>query len=120
MRSPTLPRVAFIAWTLLVWTSRIRNVLADDDLSTAGRAWRVGAAVLFVVLGAAYAVAWRRSSPRVDTLLAVLVAWTIGWWSIRGIGILLDDHDVGFKVVHTVLMVISIGLAMWAWRVRRQ
>ena len=30
----------------------------------------------------------------------------------------LDNHDVGFKVVHTILMVVSIGVAMWAWRRR--
>jgi hypothetical protein len=43
---------------------------------------------------------------------------SVGYWLVRGTGILVADHDVGFKVVHTVLMVISIVLAMWAWRRR--
>ena len=44
------------------------------------------------------------------------MVWTVGWWTIRGVGILLDgNHETGFKVVHTVLMVVSIALAMWAW-----
>lgn len=118
MRSPVLPRLVLIGWTLFVWTSRIRNVLADEDLSTTGRTWRIGAAVLFIVLAGAYAISLRRSVSWGRSALAALVLWTVGWWSIRGIGILLDDHPADFKVVHTVLMVISIGLAMWAWQSR--
>lgn len=106
-----LPLILLVVWTLLVWSSRIRNVLQDDDLSGFGTAWRLGAAALFLVLAVAAAV-------RTRPWLAVLVAWTVGWWLVRGIGILVDDHDVGFKVVHTVLMVVSIGLAMWAWQRR--
>ena len=108
-----LPVLAFLVWTLLVWTSRIRNVLADDDLTTGGRTWRLAAAIAFVLLGVATAVEWRRG--RLGRVLAVLVGWTVVWWSVRGIGIIVDDHDLGFTVVHTVLMVVSIGLAMWAW-----
>lgn len=109
-----LPVVAFLVWTVVVWASRIRNVLADDDLTGGGRAWRLAAAIAFVVLGVATAVEWRRGS-RFVAVLAVLVLWTVSWWSVRGVGIIVDDHDLGFTVVHTVLMVISIGLAMWAW-----
>ena len=105
-----------VAWTLLVWIGRIRNVLADDELSGGGRAWRLGAALLFVLLASAVFVARRRSSAQAAGLLAGLVVWTIGWWSVRGIGILLDgSHDAGFKVVHTVLMIVSIAVAVWAW-----
>ena len=118
MRSLVLPRLLLIGWTLLVWTSRIRNVVADEDLSTGGRTWRIGAAVVFIGLAGAYAVSLRWSVSWGRSVLAALVVWTVGWWSIRGIGILLDDHDVGFKVIHTVLMAISIGLAMWAWQAR--
>lgn len=120
MRSLVHPRLLLIGWTVLVWTSRTRNVVGDEDLTTAGRTWRIGAAVLFVVLALVYAVALRRASPWGRSALAVLVIWTVGWWSIRGIGILLDDHGVGFKVIHTLLMVVSIGLAMWAWRARER
>ena len=107
---------ALLAWTLLVWVGRIRNVVADDDLSGFAFVWRLGAAVVFVVLALVVLVARLRRSPRAGALLAGLVAFTIGWWSIRGIGILLDPaHAIGFKIVHTVLMVGSIALAMWAW-----
>ena len=43
---------------------------------------------------------------------------SVGFWFVRGVGIIADDHTLGFTVVHTVLMVVSIGLAGWAWVVR--
>ena len=43
-------------------------------------------------------------------------AWTLGFWVVRGGGILLDDHDAAFKAIHSALMVVSIGLAMWVWQ----
>ncbi|GJM37396.1 MAG: hypothetical protein DHS20C19_07630 [Acidimicrobiales bacterium] len=106
--------LAFLTWTVLVWTSRIRNVLADDDLSAGGTTLRLVAAAAFVLLGVLVALQWRRGG-RLDRILAVLVLWTVVWWSVRGIGIIVDDHELGFTIVHTILGVVSIGLAMWAW-----
>lgn len=115
MRS-RLPVLAFLAWTFFVWASRVRLILSDDGLSDAGRAWRLGVAGLFVAFAVVVLVARQRRSIRSTALLGGLVVWTTGWWSVRGIGILVDgNHAVGFKVVHTVLMIASIGLAMWAW-----
>ena len=39
---------------------------------------------------------------------------------VRGGGLLFGDHDVGFKVVHTVLALASIGLAGALHRVDRE
>ena len=36
-----------------------------------------------------------------------------GVWLVRGTGIALGDRALGFKVVHTVLALVSIGLAGW-------
>ena len=47
------------------------------------------------------------------------MGWTVLVWTVRGGGILLDDHEVGFKVVHTVLAVCSIGLAVWCGQLLR-
>ena len=113
-----LPLLSLVGWTLFVWVTRMNNIVQDDDLSAGGMAWRLGAAAFFVALAVALLVATRRSPARVNAVLGVFVVWTIGWWSIRGVGILVDNHDVGFKVVHTILMVVSIGVAMWAWRRR--
>lgn len=103
-------------WTVFLWGSRIRNVLVDEDLSTIGQAWRLGVAGLFIVLGVVTLWAWRRRDEpvRFARVLGVLVVWTIGFWIVRGGGILIDDHTAGFKAIHTVLMAISIGLAVWA------
>jgi peptidoglycan/LPS O-acetylase OafA/YrhL len=111
-----LPVLSFLGWTFLVWVSRIRNIIEDDKLTSGGQAWRLAAAGVFVAFAVAVFTARRRRSSRATLLLGALAVWTTGWWSIRGVGILLDDnHEAGFKVVHTILMIVSIGLAMWAW-----
>lgn len=98
-----------IAWTVFLWLSRLRNVLNDNDLSSGGRAIRVGVVVIFVALAAAAAVAVRRRQSKV---LVLFVTWTVGYWLVRGIGILIDgDHSWRFKGVHAVLMVISLTLS---------
>ncbi len=43
-------------------------------------------------------------------------AWTVAVWVVRIPMIALDDRSVGFKVVHAVLGLISIGLAAVVWR----
>lgn len=115
---PRTPLFALVGWTVFLWISRLRNVLVDDDLSAGGTAWRVAVVVIFVAMAAAVFWAWRRGpmpSDRLVALVRVLGAWTIGFWIIRGGGIIIDDHDLGFTVVHTALMVTSISLAVWAW-----
>ena len=110
--------VAFGAWTLFVWGTRIDNILGQDDLTTAGRAARLALALSFTVLAVALlAAAWRsraqrRDLTRVEVLVvAVGAVWTTGVWVVRGIGIAVGDHPGGFIAVHTALAVVSIGLA---------
>ena len=100
---------ALVGWTIFLWSSRLRNVLGNDELDDWGVTWRVAVVVVFVVL--AVLAATGRAIP-------VLVWWTVGYWLVRGGGILLDDHDAGFKAIHTALMVVSISAAMWVWRTR--
>ena len=107
-----------VAWTAFVWISRLRNVLGNDDLSSAAELWRIAVVVVFVALAGGALWAWRSRDDepgRSRWPLRVLCVWTVGFWTVRGVGIVLDDHTVGFTVVHTVLMAISIGLAVWAW-----
>ena len=42
--------------------------------------------------------------------------WTIAVWALRTPFILVHDHPAGFKIVHTVLAVVSIVLAISAQR----
>ena len=88
---------AFLGWTVFVWIGRIRN------------GGSVLLAASFLVL-AALAI-WRRRP-----FVTVLAAWTVGVWAIRTPFILVHDHPVAFKVVHTVLATVSIALAISAQR----
>lgn len=113
--------VAFATWTLLVWGGRLRNIAADDGLDGAGLALRIALASVFVVAGAAVALLlWRtnrRPTPGVGAVVRPLALFTTVVWLVRGGGIVLDSsHAAGFKVVHTVLAVVSIGLAVLADR----
>ena len=108
-------------WTFLVWTTRIANIWRDADLDTGERWGRTVLALSFTVLAVAVAVAlWRRLATGPVVAVGALAAWTIAVWVVRDIGILAADHDLGFKVVHTVLAVVSIVLAVLAWRETRR
>lgn len=115
-----------IGWTLFLWLSRLRNVVSNDELTSSGRAIRIGVVVIFVVLAGLTAVAVRqlRKAPTSagwqSKMIGLFVAWTAGYWLIRGIGILIDgDYSVGFKAVHTVLMAVSLTLAFLTARSER-
>ena len=108
--------LALAAWSLLVWTARIRNIWSDDELSS-GEQWsRTVLALSFTVLALAvvYAVvrrsAWRRS------IVLVLAGWTVAVWVVRSIGIATADHDGAFIAVHLVLALISAALSALAIR----
>jgi hypothetical protein len=112
---------ALIAWTFLVWTTRIANIWRDADLGTGERWGRTLLALSFTVLAIAAGVAlWRRLLQATVVAVGALAAWTIAVWVVRGFGILVGDHDLGFKAVHTILAVVSVALAVLAWRETRR
>jgi hypothetical protein len=110
--------VALLAWTVLVWSSRIRNVLGNEELDAGGRTVRLLVVAVFLGLAAVVVARWRR--PDRGRWVAVLCAWTAGLWIVQMVGILLDDHDAGFVAIHAVLAAVSIGLAAAAWRAVRR
>ena len=60
-----------------------------------------------------------------STLLLAAAAWTIWVWTTRIWNIVNDPaHDAAFKVVHSLLALISIAfavaLAVVGWRMRRE
>ncbi len=109
------PALALSAWTFLVWTTRIRNIWTDDDLTTPGQVWRTALACVFTVFAVGVVVLWRRNRDAA-TWVRAFAAWTIGVWAIRAVQIGMADHGVAFKVVHTVLAIVSTVLALWADR----
>lgn len=95
-RTPAL--YAFVAWTLFVWAVRIKN--ADGSVGA------VVVSLTFIVPAIAALV-------RPAVVLRPLVAWTVVVWLLRIGDIVVDgDHGVAFKVVHTVLGVVSIALGI--------
>jgi hypothetical protein len=113
--------LALVAWTFFVWTTRIANIWRDAALDTGEKVGRTGLALSFTLLGVAVVVTlWRRLPQASVVAVGALAAWTVGVWVVRDVRIVLADHEVGFKVVHTVLAIVSIVLAVLAWQeVRR-
>ncbi|MEM7339187.1 MAG: hypothetical protein AAF467_11095 [Actinomycetota bacterium] len=123
-----VPVLALITWTAIVWTSRIRNVLANDELTDVGRTGRIMLASSFLALALApipAIVAYLRSpadrlASRLGALrglATVLAGWTIAVWVVRGLMIGFGDWSVAFKLIHSALAATSIGLGAWvlAW-----
>lgn len=54
-------------------------------------------------------------------VLRAFAVWTVWVWATRIWNILGDDdRSVGFKVVHTVLAVVSVGFAVVTWGIVRR
>jgi len=108
--------VALVIWSLLVWTTRIRNIWSDDELSTADQWWRTALAMSFTLLALVVGVALYLRSTWQRPVVLALAVWTIGVWVVRSIGIATAEHDGAFVAVHLVLATVSIGLAVLAAR----
>lgn len=116
------PAVALSAFTLLVWTTRIRNIWTDDSLSTAGQVARTALSLSFTAFAVATLVLWWRARTSSDLpssasiVVRAFAAWTIGVWAVRAVQIASADHGAAFVAVHTALAVASTVLAVWAAR----
>jgi hypothetical protein len=112
------PVVALLVWTALVWLSRIRNILGNEDLDGGQKLVRLLIVAVFLGLAAMVVASWRR--PARALWVKALSAWTIGLWTVQMVGILFDDHGVGFVLIHAALAAVSITLAGLAWRSQRR
>jgi len=117
------PILAFAAWSAYVWITRISNAWgpASEETTSAKVISTVSAGVLLVAVLATVAILVRartRGFVAAEVLvLRVFVGLTVAVWAVRVPQILLDgEHNVGFKVVHTALAVISVGLGVLTWR----
>ena len=113
-------RLASFLWvfagsTLLVWITRIYNLFEDNEISNAQRIWSLLVAAIF--LSAALAVikilvgSWRDRNIKNSRLITAFCIWTITFWIVRSVGILIADHGTGFKIVHACLAIVFILLA---------
>lgn len=112
MSTPSRPAtIALVAWTLLVWTTRIGNIWGDDALSDGEKWGRTGLALSFTALAAVVAVGlWKRTGWLRPAILG-LAGWTVSVWAVRSVGIATGDHSAAFITVHLVLAVVSLALS---------
>ena len=115
LRRPSVLVVVFVAWTAFVWSTRIRNLLGDDDASTPTKVWGTTTSLVLLGLAAAVLVALLTRRAWFRPALRLLGGLTVVVWLVRGADIVVDDHGLGFTVVHLVLAVISIALAVATW-----
>tara|TARA_Y100001970_G_C13937750_1_gene701556 strand:+ start:345 stop:710 length:366 start_codon:yes stop_codon:yes gene_type:complete len=105
-----------LIWTLLVWISRGRNVLINDELTAQGLIIRLAIVIIFLTLAAIVLIQGLLKTD-IKGPLAFLAAWSIAYWLIRGGDILIDSQwSIGFKAIHTVLMFGTFALVALALR----
>ena len=110
VRRNALVPAALAGWTVFIWGTRVRNIARDG-----GGGLSLLVALGMVALAALVAVALvRDGTPR--WAVPALAAATVAAWAVRVPVILLGDHGTAFKVVHTVLAVVSVALAVAALR----
>ena len=112
-----------VAVTVVVWVVRVVNVFGDDSLSGSARLWRLLVAGCFLVFaGLAVAVLsgrWAGHRLGSTRLVAMFCLWTMVFWAVRSIGILLGDYDTEFTLVHVLLALVSVGIAFPVYRLDR-
>ena len=117
MSSPRPPIVvALVAWTALVWTTRIGNIWRDHALDTGDKVGRTALALSFTALAVAVLIALVRRARWLATAVGALAGWTTAVWIVRSVGIATGDHEAAFIAVHLGLAVVSIGLSAAAVR----
>ena len=112
-----------VAVTVVVWVVRVVNVFGDDSLSGSARLWRLLIAGCFLSFaGLAVAVLsgrWAGHRLGSTRLVAMFCLWTMVFWAVRSIGILLGDYDTEFTLVHVLLALVSVGVAFPVYRLDR-
>ncbi|HEY9555208.1 MAG TPA: hypothetical protein VIR58_00655 [Acidimicrobiales bacterium] len=117
MSTPRLPAtLALVAWTFLVWTTRINNIVADDSLDSGETAARLALSLSFTVLVVAVGWAYSKRAAWLRPATFALAGWTTAVWAVRAVGIAFADHDAAFIAVHLVLAVVSVAIAGLAVR----
>ena len=109
--------------TLLVWIIRIYNLLNDNEISNGERIWTLLVAATFLL--AAMAVVkvlvgdWRDRNILNFLLVPAFCIWTATFWIVRSVGILISDHEAGFKIVHVLLATGFILLSLFVNRLKK-
>ena len=99
-----------VIWTLLLWTSRIKNILENSDLTYIAVAIRVLVALIFLLLALLTLRSFLRKKES-QVWLTTLCVWSLAYWPVRGGLIVMDsNYSFGFKAVHSGLIIVTLGL----------
>tara|TARA_Y100000817_G_scaffold11802_2_gene9267 strand:+ start:1406 stop:1792 length:387 start_codon:yes stop_codon:yes gene_type:complete len=106
----------FAGSTLLVWIIRVYNLFEDNEISNGERVWSLLVSTVFL-LGAIAVIkilvgSWRDRNIKKSRLITAFCIWTVTFWIVRSVGILIADHGAGFKIVHACLAIVFILLAL--------
>lgn len=112
----------FVAWTSYVWVSRIVNAWGSSTESTGDKVVSTVLSGLLLALAIGGVVVLVRTwkaplAVGAARFLEVFCGVTVVVWVVRAGQIALSDREIGFKVVHVVLGLVSIALAVAVWRV---
>lgn len=106
--------------TVFVWAVRVVNVFGDASLSGSARLWRLLVAGCFLAFAGLTVVVlsgrWGGHQLGSTRLVAMFCLWTMAFWAVRSVGILLGDYDAGFTLVHVILALLSVGIALPVYR----
>ncbi|MDQ3145573.1 MAG: hypothetical protein M3R01_01345 [Actinomycetota bacterium] len=100
---------ALVTCTVVIWATRIRNILDDG-------ADPVALLVAGGLTALALATAFALRTGRFARAPHALVVATVGVWAVRAPLVLVHDHPGAFKAVHLALATVSVALALGAWR----
>lgn len=107
---------AVAAWTLAAWGGRI-GLLTAPEAAEAVTWLRVGGSLATGLAGAAALAVGGGGTAR--RTIGVYAAWTAGVWGTSLVDVWTHDHPLGFRLVHTALAAVSVGLAGAALRAGR-
>ena len=112
----------FAGSTLLVWIIRVYNLFEDNEISNGERVWSLLVSTVFL-LGAIAVIkilvgSWRDRNIKKSRLITAFCIWTVTFWIVRSVGILIADHGAGFKIVHACLAIVFILLALIVTRLQ--
>jgi len=111
-----------VGLTLLVWITRIYNLLNDNEISNGEKIWRFLVAAVFLLASMAVIKvlvgSWRDRNIKNSLLVPAFCIWTVTFWIVRSVGILIADHGAGFKLIHVCMAAVFILLALGVNRLK--
>ncbi len=103
--------VLILVWAAATWGGRI-SLLVDADPTAV---MRVAVSILAAIAAGAVLI---RGTARGRSILWTYAVVTAAVWISSLVSVWRNDHQVGFRLVHTALAAVSLALALAAVRAR--